>query len=445
VEIIMKPDTARHSLPSSADTTRVTLPNGITILARANNNSPSIAISGYLETGSLFDPDEKLGLADFCSLALMRGTGKRNFQQLFDTLESVGASFGFSGGTHTTGFGGKALAEDLELLIDILAETLFEPAFPPDQVERLRTQILTQLAIRAQDTGEMASLVFDEIVYENHPYSRPDEGFPETVNRITREDLVNFHRQTYGPRGMVIAIVGAINPQALVDLVDRRLGSWTNPEQPETPVLPPVQSLKNIVTRHIPIAGKTQSDLLLGVAGPPRNDPDFVAAALGNSILGQFGMYGRIGNVVREKHGLAYYAFSSLSGGIGPGPWYIGAGTDPDDTQKTIELIRTEIRRFITEPVEQEELSDNQANFIGRLPLSLESNGGVAAALLNLVRYGLDMDYYLRYQNLVSDVTPEKILEISQRYLDPDRLAIAIAGPKQSKRRKQVQVEQETV
>jgi zinc protease len=150
---------SRHSLPGPEDITRVELPNGIVMLVRRNDNSPSVVINGYLEAGSLFEPDDRLGLADFVASALMRGTQRRNFQQIYDTLESVGASLGFNGGVHTTGFGGRCLAEDLPLLFDLLAETLTQPAFPEEQVERLRVQILTELAIRAQDTAEMASLL----------------------------------------------------------------------------------------------------------------------------------------------------------------------------------------------------------------------------------------------------------------------------------------------
>jgi zinc protease len=298
-------NSTRHALPSAADTTLVALPNGITVLARSNDNSPSVAVSGYLQVGALFDLDEKLGLSDCTSLALMRGTARQEFQQIFEALESVGASFGYSGGTHTTGFGGKVLAEDLDMLLNIFAETVREPVFPNEQLERLRAQILTHLSIRAQDTGDMASLTFDQIVYQDHPYSRPEEGYPETVNRITRADLVEFHRRNYGPQGLVIAIVGAVDPQKAVDSVRRYLGDWENPDQPIQPDLPPVRALPGIVSRHVLIPGKQQADFLLGCAGPQRHDPDFVAAALGNNILGQFGMYGRIGEVVREQNGLA--------------------------------------------------------------------------------------------------------------------------------------------
>jgi zinc protease len=418
-----------HSLPGPDDITRVQLPNGIVVLSRSNFNSPSVVVSGFLRVGGLFDPDEKLGLADFTSSALMRGTVHYDFQAIYDALESVGASLGFNGGTHTTGFGGKALAEDIDLILNLVSESLRQPIFPSEHVERLRTQLLTSLAIRAQDTGDMASLAFDQIVYANHPYCRPEDGYPETVQAIRQEDLVEFHRTHYGPEGMVVAVVGAIKPELAVDKVAQVLGDWQNPEQPPPPVLPPLTPLKEATTQKVNIHGKSQADILVGTAGPTRQSPDYLAASLGNSILGQFGMMGRIGEVVREQAGLAYYASSSLSGGMGPGPWRVSAGVDPENVNRAVDLICEEITRFVNDPVSTDELEDSQANFIGRLPLSMEANGGVTAALLNLERYNLGLDYYRRYPDLVRAVTVEDVLETAGRYLKPDQLGIAVAGP----------------
>lgn len=420
--------TAPHSLPGPEDIHRAELPNGIVVLSRPNFNSPSVVITGYVMAGSLFDSDEKLGLSDFTASALMRGTHHRNFQEVHSALESVGAGLGFSGGTHTTSFSGRALVEDLPLLLDLAADALRHPAFPPEQVERLRAQILTGLALRAQDTAEMASLAFDELVFAGHPYARPDDGTPESIRAITREDMANFHARAYGPRGMVLVLVGAIAPEEAVAQVARVLGDWQNPNQPEPPTLPPLSALTEARRRHIAIGGKPQADIVLGAVGPTRNAPDYLPASLGNSVLGVFGMMGRIGDVVRERSGLAYYAYSSLSAGSGPGVWEVSAGVNPANVEKAIALIRAEIAQFVSHGVTVEELDDSKANFIGRLPLSLESNAGVAGALVSIERYGLGMDYYRRYPGLVRAVTPEAVIETARKYLDPEKLVIATAG-----------------
>lgn len=420
---------SRSSLPGKDDITRSPLANGLILLSRANFNSPSVVISGYIQAGSLFDPDEKLGLADFTASAMMRGSAQRDLQQIYDALESCGASLSFSAGAHTAGFSGRSLAEDLSLLLNTLAEVVRQPSFPGEQVEKLRAQLLTGLAIRAQDTASMAALTFDQIVFANHPYGRPEDGYPETIQAIRGEDLADFHHRFYGPRGMVIAIVGAVEPQEAAEQVQRALGDWDNPQQPDAPPLPPLTPLQETVTRRVDIPGKFQSDLVIGVSGPARRDPEYLPVSLGNSVLGQFGLMGRIGDVVREKSGLAYYAYSSLNAGVGPGSWEISAGVNPDNVAKACDLIRGEIARFVEKGVTVEELSDSQANFVGRLPLSMESNAGVAGALLNIERFELGLDYYRRFADLVRAVTPNEVLQAARKYFHPERLAIAIAGP----------------
>jgi len=418
-----------NSLPGPNDIYREVLPNGITVLARSNFNSPSVVVTGFFEAGALFDPDEKLGLAEYTILSLMRGTKRRTFDEIYNALESVGAGLGFNTGVHKSGFHGRSLAEDLPLLLNLLCEALTLPVFPKAEVEKLRAQLLTGLAIRAEDTADMASMIFDNILFKGHPYSRPEDGFPETIKRIKREDLVKFHREHFGPRGLVMAIVGGVKPEEAARQVKRALGGWQVKNQKETPGLPPLKLLKKTVSKHHRIPGKSQSDLIIGTNGPMRRDPEFMPASIGNNILGQFGMMGRIGDVVREKSGLAYYAYSSLSAGLGPGSWEVSAGVNPQNVKKASDLIQDELKRFVQEGVTSDELADTKANFIGRLPLSLESNGGVANALLNIERHQLGLDYYHRYANLIQEVTAEGVLTTARKFIDPNRLVIAAAGP----------------
>ena len=415
-------------LPGPDDITRVLLPNGITVLARQNSESASVSMSGYLKSGSLYDPVDKLGLAHFTAQALMRGTEHYTFQNLFDALESVGAHLGFAASVHNTSFGGRALTEDLPLLLELLSECLRKPVFPADQVERLRAQLLTGLAIRNQDTAEMASLIFDEVVFGSHPYGKPEEGHPDTVKSITRDDIVNFHKKHFSASGMVIVVVGGIDVQNVIDQIQTTFGDWQGMKQEDDLVLPHVKKIRHKVRRHCEIPGKSQTDLVMGILGPHRKSSDYMPAMLGNNILGQFGMMGRIGDVVREQAGLAYYASTSLNAWIKAGSWEVSAGINPVNLPKAIDLILAELARFTSEPVTAEELRDSQDSFIGRLPLSMESNAGVANALLNLERFDLGLDYYRRYSGLVEKVTPEIILETARKYLDLERMAIISAG-----------------
>jgi zinc protease len=423
------PSQRQNALPGPENITRTVLPNGITILARENFNSPTLSIKGYFPSGSLFDPDDKLGLSYLTASSLMTGTAKNDFQSLYDKIESVGAQLGFSAGTLTSSFSVHCLSEDMDLMMGLVTDCLRSPAFPEREFNRLKIQMLTGLAIRSQDTAAMAALLFDQIVYAGHPYERPDEGFIETVQNIEREDLQHFFQRTFGPKGLVIAVVGAVKPEKAVAAVRSALGDWVNPHQEDMPSIPALAAMKEKTRKSLSIPGKSQADIVMGCQGPDRLSPDYYTLRVGNNILGEFGMMGRLGKRVREDAGLAYYAYSSLSSGIGPGAWEMIAGVNPRDIDQTIDLIQQETKAFVSQPVTEEELADSKSNFLGRMPLLLESNSGVAVSLLNLERFNLGLDYFLRYPRIIQSITAEQILESSQKYLHPDRLAIAVAGP----------------
>jgi zinc protease len=419
----------RNALPGPDNITREVLPNGITVLARSNFNSPTLSIRGYLPSGSLLDPDDKLGLSYLMANGLMAGTAKNDFQSLYNEIESVGARLGFSAGTLTTSFSAHALSEDLNLILDLISDSLRSPTFPLKEFNRQKIQMMTGLAIRAQNTAAIAAMTFDQIVYAGHPYERPDEGYIETVQTIERDDLFDFYNRTIGPNGLTIAVVGAVEPAKAVDAIRAALGDWENPNQESLPHLPDLAPMTETVRKTVTIPGKSQADLVMGSQAPDRLSPDYFPLRIGNNILGEFGMMGRLGKSVREEAGLAYYAYSSLSASIGPGAWEMIAGINPRNVEQTIDLITQEIRKFVADPVTESELDDSQSNFLGRMPLLLESNGGVAVSLLNMERFNLGLDYFLKYPQKIQAVTPEAILNASRKYLDPDCLAIAVAGP----------------
>ena len=185
----------------------------------------------------------------------------------------------------------------------------------------------------------------------------------------------------------------------------------------------------DIRKRAVAIPGKTQSDIMLGYPGPARSEPDFLDAVVCNTILGVFGLMGRLGDKVREEQGLAYYSFSRVDGGPGPGPWRVIAGVNPANVDQAVASIRAEIRRICEEPVDEEELKDNRAFITGSLPLRLETNEGVARTIINMERYGLGLDYLRRYTGLINEITAERVQAVAQRWLDSDAYALAVAGP----------------
>ncbi|MDP2965310.1 MAG: pitrilysin family protein [Pelolinea sp.] len=423
-----KEENILKNLPGPETIGRFSLPNGAVVLTFNNPSAQSINLVGLLENGAQLDPAEKLGVAHFTASMLSRGTTSKSFAAYHEILESRGAGLSFSSGTHQTWFHGKALAEDIGVLLELASDSLRHPTFVPDYVERMRQQLLAGLAIREQDTSEVASLIFDLALFPSHPYGNPVDGYIQTVQTITRQDLVDFHASYFQPEGMIMVIAGALEGMDVKALTEGCFADWqNNPKQiPALPLIP--EAPKEIIRKHRFIEEKSQTDLILGTYGPTRKSDDFLPSYLGNNILGQFGLMGRIGESVRSKSGLAYHASSSVNAWADGGSWEFTAGLNPENLDKAIRLIQDEIERFTSEPVTAEELDDSQSNMIGRLPLSLESNAGIANAILTIERFNLGLDYYQHYTEIIRAITPQLILETAQNYLHPEKLVIASAG-----------------
>jgi len=424
------PDLKAASIPGPQDIIRHELDNGIVILVRENHASPSVVIDGLLKAGAVNTRPEEAGLASFTASALLRGAGARAFDQIFEEIESVGARLAFSAGQHATEFSGRCLAEDLGLILDIAWDALRAPAFPAEHLERLRGQIITGLHIQSHDTRHVAGREFSRLAYQpEHPYSRLATGTIETVSAISREDVLRFHQQHYGPRGMILSVVGDVQAETLIPRLVRRLGDWSGEGQAVRPELPPVRPLATVQERLVTVPGKSQADIILGAAGPPRAAEDFMHARLANTILGVFGLMGRLGTRVRDEQGLAYYTYSELRGGLGPGPWLVSAGVHPENVSRAIDSIREEIRRLQSEPVPADELADNQSFMVGSLPIHLETNEGVSNVILDMELVGLGMDYLQRYPEMIQQIEADQVQAAAQRYLSAEVYALAVAGP----------------
>ncbi|MDX2077371.1 MAG: pitrilysin family protein [bacterium] len=417
-----------QTLPNATTITRDVLPNGLRVLIYETPHTHSVVISGSIEAGSLFEAPEKSGMVSMISSSLMRGTKKYDFNALHNTLEDIGANLGMSSGVHKIGFHGKALAEDLPVLLELLSESLRRPTFPTDEIERLRGERLTWLNYRQQDTGWLAARSIREGLYPTtHPYHYANTGTLDTIPTITIDDMKAYHASHFGARDMILVIVGSVDSAQAIACVRQYFADWDNAYQPNPPQLPDLTT-HPAHRETIKVAGKSQSDLIMATLGPSRYAPDYHAAVVANGVLGQFGMMGRIGEVVREREGMAYHVSSRVDGGYGPGAWRIVAGVHPDNVDKTIALCRAELKRLVSEPVSDEELRDFQSYTTGRLPLQLETNEGIANSIHTMEGYGYGLDYLMNYRQMIEAITAEEALKAAQTYINPDNLVIAVAG-----------------
>jgi zinc protease len=417
------------SLPNASNIQRVVLPNGIVVLAYQNPHVQSAVLYGSLKAGSLYELNGKSGIASLTASALMRGTHSRSFDDIHSTLEDIGADLGMGAGTHTLSFSGKALAEDLPVVLELLADALRYPVFPEEHLQLIKTQRITELKYAQQDTRYRAGRAFREALYPaSHPYHHSSYGTMDSIPTVDVGELQVFHQRVYGTHGMVISIVGAIAPEKAIEWVRQYFADWHNPHQPAEILVPPIAPPSEIQRLFTSIDGKTQSDIVMGTLAPSRFAPDYMAVSLANSILGEFGMMGRIGAIIREELGLAYYASSSLEASEAQGAWSVSAGVAPHNIELAIEKAIDELRRIAQEPVSVQDLQDNQSYYVGRLPLRLESSSGIATTLENLERYQLGLDYLANYREMIYSITREDLLNATRKYLNADALVISVAG-----------------
>lgn len=412
-----------------ASARRHVLSNGMIALILPNPNSPTVAIQGEIAIGAVNEPAEKAGLGVLTAAMLIRGTTKHTFMELVSQTEERGCSVSANGGLHGTGFGAKALKEDFNLVLEILAEMLMQPTFPEKELEKLRGQFLMSLRESEQETRVRVVRATRQVLYPaDHPYSRPAYGTIETIQKLERADLVAFH-QTYNPALTTIALVGDLDPEATLATLERIFGAWQATAQAVTQELPPVPPLTTISRQDIPMEGKVQADLLWAVHGLARNSPDYYPALVGNMILGRIGMGGRLSENVRQKQGMAYYVFSGLEADKGAGPWTAMAGVNPLNIERAIQAILHEIELFKREGPTDEEISDTKSYLTGISVLGLETNGGLASSLLAIESFGLGLDYIVRYPEIINAITKEEIKAIACKYLSTENYVLAVAGP----------------
>lgn len=423
-------NTAPDRLPDAQTIQRTQFANGVTLLVHENPTVQSVFLTGSLRTGAIYSQVHQKGLANLTAEMLLSGTTERDFERLHSDLEDLGAEIAYSAGRERTLFSGRSLAEDVNVLLEALAETMQHPSFPEEDFERERDQQITELRYLEDDTRYRAMRRFREMLYAPfHPYRYPTNGTEETLRSLTLADVQRFHQTTYGPQGMILVVVGAVQAAQIVRQVETLFSDWQNPAQHPALMVPSTPSLPTEQRIYEPMPGKSQSDVLIGTVGPSRLAPDYRATDLANSVLGEFGLMGRVGLSIREDQGLAYYAYSRLEGGEGQGAWYISAGVDPQDVEAAIASAVAEIERLVDEPISVQELDDNQAYFVGRLPLKLEQNSGVATIIHALERYELGLNYLHEYPEEVRRLTVADVQRAAQHYFDPQRLAIVVAGP----------------
>jgi len=408
--------------------TRVVLDNGTTVLAHGSALHPAVTLLVALEAGSAYDPVGRDGVGHFVSRVIDRGTATRTADALSHALEFRGVSFSVGVGRHTFTLSCTCLTEDLVEILEIVAEVLAEPIFSPHEVETRRGEIITGIRQDDDNPATMAGEHLQALLYPpGHPYGRFSRGTVASVEGIRRADLTAFHSAWFAPGRQTVVVVGDIAAGAAIDAVDRAFGGWRHPDGPIlVPQAPPPPVRRHVSVLDLP--GKPQADIAYGFLSVRRNDPDYLPLVVMNNVLGQYGLGGRLGDSIRERQGMAYYAYSGIDANLASGTLVVRAGVTPENVARAIASIDAEVARIVEEGITPQELADTKQYLVGSIPRMLETNIEIASFLQTAEFFGLGLDYDRRLPALIEAVTLDQVQTATRRVLDVQRATIVVAG-----------------
>jgi len=408
---------------------RAVLPNGTVVIAKQSPATPAVTIHASVRAGSEFDPLDLAGVSHFVSKTIDRGTTSRVAARIADEFEDRGVSLAITINRHAMWLICTCLVEDLDAILELLADVITDAVFPGDEIETKRGEITTLIR---QDEDSPAIVAAEGLMADlygaSHPYGRRPRGSVETVEKIDGIALRAFYGERFRPASLSLVLVGDIEARRAIDAAARAFGNWqgTAPAASTLREGPPARARR---VRVVPMMNKAQVDIAYGFTSLRRSDPEYYAYWLMNNILGQYAIGGRLGDRIRERDGMAYYALGSLDANIIPGPLMIRAGVSPENVDRAVAAIDEELVRFATDGPTAKELAESRQYLIGSMPRTLETNLGIANYLQTEEFFGLGLDYDLRVPELLGGVTPDAVIAAARRTLVPSRATIVIAGP----------------
>jgi len=401
---------------------REVLPSGMVLLVAERPAVPIVTATLILQAGAVFDPPDKPGVANLTAIMLSQGTKTRTAPQISEAIEFVGGSLSVESGMDTTRLSFTVLSKDLDLALDLTADLLTNPTFPPAEFAKKVPEVLAGIKRNQEDPGTVSYMEFLALVYGSHPYGRPIEGTEAAVPTITRQDIVDFYGAYYRPNRAILAIVGDVTLADIKGRLAARLGGWAPGGPPLTKPAPPAPLAKPVmktIQREV-----TQAAMNFGHLGITRDNPDYYAVYVMNYLLGG-GSNARLTQKIREEKGWAYDVGSDFSPGKYAGEFSVTMQTKNEVAQDAIDAAVAEIRRIRDQPVSAQELADAKAYLTGSFPLRLDTSTKVVGMLASIEQNGLGLDYVDRYPTLINAVTVADVQRVAQKYLDPDKFALA--------------------
>jgi len=421
--------------PVSTEVLKVKLPrpqeadlaNGAHLMVLEDHRLPRISMQIIIPGGGgFFDPADRIGLASYTAQMMREGTKTRTSQQLSQELETIAATVAVGGsvsGTTAT-VTASALTENFDKVMEIAADVLLSPSFPPEEWERVKTRAKAALTQQRSQPGFLAAEMFNKVVYGDHPAGRIS-ATPQTLDAITRDAMVEFHRTHYVPDHAAIAFAGDITLADARKLVEGKLGGWQKSGAPKPTITePPAAGPSKVYLVSRP--NSVQTTLAVGTQSMTRKDPDYDVLTVANRVLG--GVMGRLFRHLREEKGYTYGIGSGFSASQHRGDWEASTSVRTEVTEPALTDLLAEIAEMRDKPVPADEFADIKRAIVAGFALSLESPQRVLGYYTESWTYGLPADYWDTYPARISAVTPDQAQAAAKKYWDASKLQIVAVG-----------------
>ncbi len=419
------PPQAQKAATKTMNIQDVKSPGGISAWLVEEHSVPLLALRFVFDGGSSQDPVGKEGIANFMTAMMDEGAGDLDAAAFQERMEELAVRMSFE--DTRDGFYGnfETLSANREPALEMLKLAINKPRFDADATDRIRKQLLANLAYAAKNPQQVAGKSWAEAAFPGHPYGRPSNGTPETVAAIQSTDLEAFRKRTFARDTLRVVAVGDIDAKQLGLILDQVFGDL--PAKAELSPVPatvpkPVEKLK-VIEMDVP-----QSVVQFGMAGVGRKDPDFIPAFVMNHILGGGGFASRLTEEVREKRGLAYSVYSYLQPSKRAAVFAGGVATKNEAVKESIDVIRAELKRMATDGPTPTELANSKSYLTGSFALQFDTNSKIANQLLWMLNEDMGIDYPSRRNALIDAVTLEDVKRAAARILTVDDLLITVVG-----------------
>lgn len=378
-----------------------------------------------VKAGSRYDPQGREGLANLTARLLTYGTRNRTALQISEALDFIGAGLSTGCSEELATVSLTLLKKDIDTGLSLLAEVLTGSVFPPQEIDRQKQSVIASIRAREEEPGAIAETKFMETLFPQSPYGRLVEGTESGVQGIDRNDLVEFYRRFYRPNRAILAVVGDVSHQEVIERLAKAFRPWEKDASAQEPApavsTGPAQFIR--VQKNL-----TQANIVIGHQGVPRSHPDYYAIQVMNYILGGGGFSSRLMDSVRNERGLAYSVYSLFAAEKYVGTFQIVMQTKNESADEAIRLSIAEIRRIREKGVSEEELQAAKDYLVGSFPLRFDTNRRLANFFAQMEFFELGLDYPERYAEWIRQVRREDILRVAQLHLQPEKLIMVVVA-----------------